>query len=552
MAGEIKSFQENIRKSFIWYSLTPVIIIVITAVVIFIAAWGISLRMSTVNENEDIKNRIDSAMNTYYSMVDKVSDIVVDSEDNNQKDKIFATIYTATSNYDELGELIILDGSGDTVFTSGEGTYPFLTQRGMNNWGVWKMAKRHPDETNTILFEGKLFIVKGVYENDKLKYGIFYIVPSEVIRNQFKGEEKSVLITDSLGWVYLYNNKALLDDFGRVDPQLENASGYTIIDGHIYYGKRIDSKKGISVYTISDVHRSIRTIEVIVLIIVIIFIGIILISYRNADNSSREYTKDVKKIEQAFEAVQQGDLNVSLNIDSSTEFQTIGRDFNQMLEGLKEEIAQNQELAENAAFSQVKQLESQFNPHFLFNTLDNIRFMAKIDAKAADKMIVSLSGLLRYSIRETRDEVTVQEDLHNLQLYLNILQIRFNKRFSYSIDVSEEIYDCLIPKLVIQLLIENAIKYGFEGRETLDVKIRGTQHQDNIIFVCEDNGAGMDEALLAELKQQLEGEKNESSHLGLYNIHRRIQLMYKGDYGLNIESEKDKGTLVRVTIPKHR
>ena len=306
MAGEIKSFQENIRKSFIWYSLTPVIIIVITAVVIFIAAWGISLRMSTVNENEDIKNRIDSAMNTYYSMVDKVSDIVVDSEDNNQEDKIFATLYRATSNYDELGELIILDGSGDTVFTSGEGTYPFLTQRGMNNWGVWKMAKRHPDETNTILFEGKLFIVKGVYENDKLKYGIFYIVPSEVIRNQFKGEEKSVLITDSLGWVYLYNNKALLDDFGRVDPQLENASGYTIIDGHIYYGKRIDSKKGISVYTISDVHRSIRTIEVIVLIIVIIFIGIILISYRNADNSSREYTKDVKKIEEAFEAVQQG------------------------------------------------------------------------------------------------------------------------------------------------------------------------------------------------------------------------------------------------------
>ena len=87
MASEIKSFQENIRKSFIWYSLTPVIIIVITAVVIFISAWGISLRMSNINENEDIKNRIDSAMNNYYSMVDKVSDIVWREEAEKREDE---------------------------------------------------------------------------------------------------------------------------------------------------------------------------------------------------------------------------------------------------------------------------------------------------------------------------------------------------------------------------------------------------------------------------------------------------------------------------------
>ena len=552
MAGEIKSFQENIRKTFIWYSLTPVIVIVITAFIIFIAAWGISLRESTRDDNEGITKRIENVMNDYYSMVDDVSEVMVDSDSNNKKDAIFSAMYGATSDYDELGEMVILDGANNQIFSSSDGTYPFLTKRGMTNWGVWKLAKNNPNQTRTILFEGKLFVVRSVYENDKLQYGIFYIVPPEVIRNQFKGEDKTVFITDNLGWVYLYNNKVLMDDLGRVEPQLENTYGYTTIDGHIFYSYRNDSDMGISVYTISDIHRSIRTVETILVIIIVIFIGIILISYRNADNSSKEYTRDVKKIEQAFESVQQGDLDVSLDIDSSKEFQTIGRDFNQMLEGLKEEIAQNQELAENAAFSQVKQLESQFNPHFLFNTLDNIRFMAKIDAKAADKMIVSLSGLLRYSIRETRDEVTVREDLHNLQLYLNILQIRFNKRFSYSIDVSEEIYDCLIPKLVIQPLIENAIKYGFEGRETLDVKIRGTQHQDNIVFVCEDDGAGMDESLLAELKQQLEGEKNESSHLGLYNIHRRIQLMYKGDYGLNIESVKDRGTTVRVTIPKHR
>ena len=360
-----------------------------------------------------------------------------------------------------------------------------------------------------------------------------------------------VCITDSAGWSYALNNKNLVDDLGQIKSELENNNGIITIDKHRYYSVYSQSANGLKIYTVSDIHRSLRLIEILILILAVIFIFIIVISYKNAGKSSVEYTKDVKKIEDAFEAVQQGDFDVSLNIDSSKELQTIGNDFNEMLAGLKTQIAQNQELAENAAFSQVKQLESQFNPHFLYNTLDNIRFMAKIDAAAADKMIISLSGLLRYSIGGTKEEVTVAEDLQNLQYYLNILQIRFNKRFAYNIDVSKDIYDCLIPKLVVQPLLENAIKYGFGGKEKLTVTIKGYQIQDKIIFSCVDDGVGIEPVLLEEIKQQLESDKNISSHLGLYNIHRRIRLMYKGNYGLNISSEKDKGTTVRLTIPKH-
>ena len=100
MAGEIKSFQENIRKTFIWYSLTPVIVIVITAFIIFIAAWGISLRESTRDDNEGITKRIENVMNDYYSMVDEVSKVMVDSDSNNKKDAIFSAMYGATSDYD--------------------------------------------------------------------------------------------------------------------------------------------------------------------------------------------------------------------------------------------------------------------------------------------------------------------------------------------------------------------------------------------------------------------------------------------------------------------
>ena len=155
-----------------------------------------------------------------------------------------------------------------------------------------------------------------------------------------------------------------------------------------------------------------------------------------------------------------------------------------------------------------------------------------------------------YSIRETREEVTVNEDLQHLQFYLNILQIRFNKRFSYAINVAEDIGECLIPKLLLQPLLENAVKYGFGEKEKLSVKVSGYQIQEKLIFVCEDDGVGIDEDVLADIKNKLSDDSENAGHFGLYNIHKRIQLMYKGDYGLDISSKKGEGTVVRLTLPK--
>ena len=110
--------------------------------------------------------------------------------------------------------------------------------------------------------------------------------------------------------------------------------------------------------------------------------------------------------------------------------------------------------------------------------------------------------------------------------------------------------DCLIPKLLIQPLLENAVKYGFNGQEKLTVSIRGYQMQEKLIFICEDDGAGIDEELLEKIRNNFKAENNTSSHYGIYNIHRRIGLMYNGDFGLDISSKKNEGTLVRITVPK--
>lgn len=551
MEKEIKSFQENIRRTFIVYSITPVIALTMVALVLFISSWLINIKKSTADENRQITNQMNTAMEKYSNIIADAEKCTIGKNVFLYRNEIYSSVYENTSDYDDIGDLIIMSNTLDVLFSSKDNNYRFLTDSEFVNWSALKAARKYPGEIQTILYGDKLCLIKGIEKEGILEYYIAYVVPKDVIQQYVSSEDKMVCITDNAGWSYVVNNENLVDDLGQIKSVLEDTKGVILIDGHRYYTIYGETDNGLKIYTVADIDGSLRMIEILLIVLVTIFIFIIIISYKNAGRSSVEYTRDVKKIEDAFEAVQQGDFDVSLNIDSSRELQTIGNDFNDMLEGLKEQIAQNQELAENAAFSQVKQLESQFNPHFLYNTLDNIRFMAKIDAKAADKMIVSLSGLLRYSIRETKEEVTVEEDLQNLQYYLNILQIRFNKRFAYNINVSEDIYNCLIPKLVVQPLLENAIKYGFGSKDKLTVTITGYQIQDKIVFACVDDGVGMEPELLEEIKQQLESNRNISSHLGLYNIHRRIRLMYKGDYGLDIASEKDKGTTVRITIPKH-
>ena len=550
MNRDVGSFQYNIRKTFLRFSLLPVAVIVALALIIFAFFWSYFIMHFNEQDNLSVANELTRMMNIYYQMLDDVEDVIVESDGKPESDEVFSIIYKRTSEFGEMGNLIIFSADQKILFSSKNSVPKYLTNEVYYGWGVWDDIKKKQGDKSTIFFEKSLYITKGIYEGRSLKYAVVYIVPGEVVSQAASGFSRYVVITDRNGWVYASNTRRFQDSYGQIYDEYNMGSGYIKADGNLYYESRNDTGKGLIVFFLDDISRSIWLIVVLVGIIAIIFVAIAAISIRSTANSSEHYTRDIKRIEDAFEAVSNGDFDVTLNIDSSNEFKTIGNDFNQMLDGLKYQIEQNKELAENVAFSQVKQLESQFNPHFLFNTLDNIRFMAKIDAKAADKMIVSLSGLLRYSIRDAREEVAVREDLGNLQNYLNILQIRFNKRFSYKMDVSEDIMDYLIPKLLLQPLLENAVKYGFDGQEKLTVSIRGYQMQEKLIFVCEDDGAGIKEDKLAEIISNLKEESNTSVHYGLYNIHRRIRLMYGEEYGLDISSRTGEGTMVRIVLPR--
>ena len=209
-------------------------------------------------------------------------------------------------------------------------------------------------------------------------------------------------------------------------------------------------------------------------------------------------------------------------------------------------------------------LQSQINPHFLYNTLETIRGQALIDDNIEiAKMVEALSAFFRYSISRKGNLVTLRDELVNIENYMLIQRYRFNNRFSLEVIVDEEdeqAYDFLIPRLIIQPVVENAIFHGVEEKlEGGKVTIEVIMTDQNLILTISDNGKGMDRDKLEELNLRIqsndeepEDSKNRNTRntgIALPNIHKRIQLLFGDEYGVNVYSTAGQGTDVEITIP---
>jgi sensor histidine kinase YesM len=202
------------------------------------------------------------------------------------------------------------------------------------------------------------------------------------------------------------------------------------------------------------------------------------------------------------------------------------------------------------AIARIKQLESQLNPHFLFNTMENVRFMIRLDPKVADKMIVGLSNLLRYSIKDDNTKsVTLGVEIEHTRDYLTLLHYRFGERFYYEINVQDQLENALIPRLLFQPIVENSVVHGLEGKEEIHVAISVSRADQVLLIDINDDGAGMSDETLDQLRSSLQSNEYETYHIGICNVHQRIRLLYGDSYGLHINSELGKGTSIQIRLP---
>ncbi len=554
MNKKTTTFQENIRNTFISYAIIPSLILVCLAMLLFYWSWNYSIIHYNRQDNEQITHTLEAIENTWSTEVSKLCDLAKDEPTQKITD-IYEIIYAADRSNRCSSQVYLLDDKGALIWSVEDADMDFLLQPEYQQWGILRMIRQQPEMLSTYIQNDFLCMGQGILdENGKFLGYLVVGIPGRECADILSGINRKYAITDEMGWIYLSNSTDYLsDEMGRFlwfDKKqdgffAENNQHFYLTQNHILSGQ-------IGVYTMTDTDPKVHIMWWMILMIVVIFAIIGIVTYYSTRKVSAKYTQDVKLLADAFTSVENGEWNTSLTMDSTLEFQVIGKAFNKMIDSMHKQVEENKELALHAAFAQVKQLESQFNPHFLFNTLDNIRFMIHIDANAADKMITSLSKLLRYSIHDSGEEISVKEDMENIQSYFNILQIRYNKRFAYEVNIEESILDCMIPKLIMQPLVENAVKYGFTDRDKLTVKIKGYEKQDRLIFSCEDDGAGMTPQQLKDIRRRLQQKENKEGHLGLYNIHRRIQLMYGEEYGIFLESEIGQGVVVVLVLPVKR
>jgi two-component system, sensor histidine kinase YesM len=267
--------------------------------------------------------------------------------------------------------------------------------------------------------------------------------------------------------------------------------------------------------------------------------------------SKAKYIKRVQAITDAMKTVHMGDLSERIPISNShDEINEIAQSFNTMCDNLENYI-------DKVYISDIKQkraeliaLQSQINPHFLYNTLEIIRMSAAINgADEAGEMIQILSKLFR-NVVQMDTIISVDDEIRNSKLYLNLFKIRYGDKLKFEIDIDPEILNFSMIKHLIQPVIENYIVHGFDNNlETNCVTIKGYQQDGFIYFVIADNAKGIDPITLAELNHSLTNEDyKKRDSIGLKNVNDRIKLIYSKDCGIQVSSIEGKGTQVKIVI----
>ncbi len=269
---------------------------------------------------------------------------------------------------------------------------------------------------------------------------------------------------------------------------------------------------------------------------------------------SNSFSKSIQLILKAMKIAQGGELSVQIELDEHDEISAIASRFNKMIAKINQLVEDVKQATHKQKEAEIRALEAQINPHFLYNTLDSINWMAiEKEEYQISKMLENLANILRYNISNSNKLTTFREEAEWLKQYIFLQQNRFDHSFECWIDIPETVLECKIYKLLLQPFIENAIIHGFAGIAgggilKIDVKSR---EDDRISITIADNGHGMAEEVLEELEQPIANDLRYGRHgIGILNALSRLQIYYGAGYQCRIKSEPGQGTSVSLLVPK--
>ena len=285
---------------------------------------------------------------------------------------------------------------------------------------------------------------------------------------------------------------------------------------------------------------------------IIAFAGITLLTLFLSYYIPLSITRPIRELSKVTDQVAKGDLSVRTNIRAGAEVGVLRDSLNTMIDKINELLTQITTEQVRLRKAEFELLQSQINPHFLYNTLDTIVWLAEAgDQKKVVSMVGSLSEFFRTSLNQGKDIIPIREELQHVRSYLEIQQVRYQDILEYEVTVPEELERYLIPKITIQPLVENALYHGIKNKRGKGkIIIGGYRENTNLVLTVQDNGIGMTEERIQQVKDGISHiVTNEKEIYGLYNVNERIRLNFGEIYGILVDSIYMEGTTVKVILP---
>ena len=266
----------------------------------------------------------------------------------------------------------------------------------------------------------------------------------------------------------------------------------------------------------------------------------------------RSITMPITRISRVTDQVAKGNLSVRAAAESGAEARMLSDSLNAMIDKINELLDQVTTEQIRLRKAEFELLQAQINPHFLYNTLDTIVWLAEAgDQKRVVSMVGNLSDFFRTSLNQGKDIISIREELAHVRSYLEIQQVRYQDILRYEITVPEDLYEYKIPKITIQPLVENALYHGIKNKRGQGtITITGERSENGFVLYVRDNGIGMTQERLNEVRAGIQKLSYTGKEIyGLYNVNERIRLNFGETYGISIESTYGEGTCVSISLP---
>lgn len=397
------------------------------------------------------------------------------------------------------------------------------------------------------------------------KEGVFFIdlnysAISELCDQSMVGNQGYAFIVDADGnIVYHPQQQQLYNELQTENIDLVMNAGSDIVTWGDGINKKMYSisrseKTGWTVVDCVRVEELLRRSNEAQSIYVLVAIGLMAVALFFSRFVAKSITLPIQRLCDSMERVQEGDFSVSdIVVDSENEIGSLTKSFNVMTQRIHELMAQNIREQEAKRKSELKALQSQINPHFLYNTLDIIRWEAMYEAGGESRvtqMIEKFSQLCRMGMCAGGNTITLKEGIEHAKTYLEVLNFRHTEKIGLEIKCEAQENRLYMPQFILQPIMENSVIHGFEdGSHGFSIRIRAFCREEKLLLYVQDNGKGMDEQELELLRESMERTETEEGSIGLANVHQRIRLFYGEEYGLRINSRAEFGTEVEISLP---